>query len=76
MQVLACTHNSSDCSETIVCRCLQISESTVADAIAISGLTSVKEICRETGAGGGCTACHARLRSMLRHAQEPMPTAD
>jgi bacterioferritin-associated ferredoxin len=75
MQVLACTHTSSDCPETIICRCLQISEGTVADAIAICGLSSVKEVCRETGAGGGCTACHARLREMLRKVQEPVATA-
>lgn len=66
MQILARTHSDVDCSETIICHCLEISESTVADAVAICGLASVKEICRETGAGSGCTACHARLKEMLR----------
>jgi NAD(P)H-nitrite reductase large subunit len=73
MQILSRTHSESDCSETIVCRCLQVSQSTVSDAIAICGLASVKEICRETGAGGGCTACHARLRDMLRRTRETVP---
>lgn len=73
MEILGLTHTSADCSETIVCRCLQVSESTIQDAIAIGGLTSVKQVCRETGAGGGCTACHARIREMLRRSRETAP---
>ncbi|MSR60487.1 MAG: (2Fe-2S)-binding protein [Planctomycetaceae bacterium] len=73
MQILARTHTDADCSETIVCHCLQVSESTLADAIAVCGLASVREVCRETGAGGGCTACHARLREMLRHTRQTEP---
>jgi NAD(P)H-nitrite reductase large subunit len=73
MKILAHTHSAADCSETIVCHCLEISESTVADAIAICGLTSVKEVCRETGAGAGCTACHGRLRDMLRKTNQSVP---
>lgn len=64
---------SADCSETIVCRCLGITESTVADAVAICGLSAVKEICRETGAGSGCTACHSRLRELLRNSNRAVP---
>jgi bacterioferritin-associated ferredoxin len=73
MQILARTHTDADCSETIVCHCLQVSESTLTDAIAVCGLASVREVCRETGAGGGCTACHARLREMLRRSREAIP---
>jgi bacterioferritin-associated ferredoxin len=73
MQILSHTHSTSDCSETIVCHCLEVSESTVADAIAICGLTSVREVCRETGAGSGCTACHARLKELLRNSNQPVP---
>jgi NifU-like protein len=73
MQVLGRTHSSADCSETIVCRCLGISESTVADAVAVCGLATVKDVCRETGAGSGCTACHARLRDLLRKASQAVP---
>jgi bacterioferritin-associated ferredoxin len=57
----------------MICHCLEISESTVADAVAICGLTTIKEVCRETGAGGGCTACHARLKELLRKANQPVP---
>jgi bacterioferritin-associated ferredoxin len=70
MQILERTHTPADCSETIVCHCLQVSESTLADAIAVCGVSTVRELCQETGAGGGCTACHARLRDLLRKTRE------
>ncbi len=73
MQVLSRTHSSADCSETIICHCLGISENTVTDAVAVCGLATVKEVCRETGAGSGCTACHARLRELLRKANQTVP---
>jgi len=74
MQILSRTHTDTDSADTIVCHCLQVSESTLNDAIAVCGLATVREVCRETGAGGGCTACHARLREMLRHACQAVPT--
>jgi bacterioferritin-associated ferredoxin len=73
MQILSRTHTAEDCSETIVCHCLQVSENTLADAIAVCGASTVKELCRETGAGGGCTACHARLRELMRKTRESVP---
>jgi len=73
MQILARTHVEGDCDESIVCRCLAVSESTVADAIAVCGLATIREICRETGAGGGCTACHARLKVLLRKTNQAAP---
>jgi len=73
MQILSRTHTQADCSETIICHCLGISESTVADAVAVCGLASVKDVCRETGAGSGCTACHARLRELLRKSNQTVP---
>jgi NAD(P)H-nitrite reductase large subunit len=73
MQILAQTHSPTDSTESIVCRCLEISETTVADAIAVCGLSTVREICRETGAGGGCTACHARLKELLRKTSQSTP---
>ena len=70
MQFLSRPQPEHDGTETIVCHCLQVSESAVADAIAVCGLASVREVCRETGAGGGCTACHARLKEMLQHTRQ------
>jgi bacterioferritin-associated ferredoxin len=73
MHVLERTRDTTDCSESIACHCLGISESTVADAVAICGLSTIKDVCRETGAGSGCTACHARLRELLRKSNQAVP---
>jgi bacterioferritin-associated ferredoxin len=42
-----------------------VTESEVAEAVTSHGLRSVKDICRHTGAGDGCTACHAHLRAIV-----------
>lgn len=55
----------SDCPARIVCRCLQVTEATIADTIERLELRTVKDIRRHTGAGGGCTCCHAELRELL-----------
>lgn len=73
MQILSRTHTAADCSESIVCHCLGISESMVADAVAVCGIATVKDVCRETGAGSGCTACHAGLRELLRKSSQSVP---
>ncbi|MFN0055789.1 MAG: bacterioferritin-associated ferredoxin [Planctomycetales bacterium] len=70
MQVLCRTHTEADDCESIVCHCLKVSESTLVEAIAICGAASVRELCHQTGAGGGCTACHSRLRELIREAQQ------
>ena len=49
-----------------VCHCLQVTEDAVAEAVSLFGLTTLKEIRTATGAGDGCTACHRRLRLVLR----------
>jgi bacterioferritin-associated ferredoxin len=73
MQDLHQTPVETESSDPIVCHCLQVSESTLSDAIAVSGITTMKELCRETGAGGGCTACHRRLRELLQKTQQSVP---
>lgn len=51
--------------DRILCHCLQIKESTVADDVAIYGSRCVKDVIRSCGAGGGCNACHARIRQVI-----------
>jgi bacterioferritin-associated ferredoxin len=53
-------------SEPIACRCLGVTEATVVGAIVALGLSSVREVREQTGAGDGCTCCHGRLRQLLR----------
>ena len=57
----------SGCPLRVVCRCLQVTESEVVEAVTAHDLRSVKDICHHTGAGDGCTACHAHLRAILEH---------
>jgi bacterioferritin-associated ferredoxin len=58
-----------DCPGRIVCRCLQVTEEAVQDAIATFALTTLKQVREVTGAGDGCTCCHKRLSLLLAQAQ-------
>jgi bacterioferritin-associated ferredoxin len=51
--------------DTILCRCLRISESSLADAVQRCPLANLQDVARETGAGSGCTACHRLIRRFL-----------
>ena len=65
--------NTSDCSSSenqacpgrLVCRCLQITEKFVIEAVNMLELRTVEDIKQFTSAGGGCTACHCELRKIL-----------
>jgi bacterioferritin-associated ferredoxin len=66
----ACASCPRDCSERLVCRCLQVTESEVVTAIHTGEVRTLRDLRRHTGAGDGCTCCHERLRQLLeRHAQ-------
>ena len=52
-------------TDRVVCNCYQVEESTIREAIDVYGASTVAEITEQTCAGGGCTACHCRLRRML-----------
>jgi len=57
--------------DPVICRCLQVRESQVVDAVTTSGCQSLCQIACATGAGSGCTACHRKLRQYFaerRHA--------
>lgn len=49
----------------MICQCLQISEAELCQALTTLDLQSVREIRAHTGAGDGCTACHATLARYL-----------
>jgi bacterioferritin-associated ferredoxin len=59
---IACT----DCPAKVVCHCLQVTEAAVIEAITSLDLRSLKEVRRHTGAGDGCTCCHAQIRQYLQ----------
>lgn len=67
----ACGRDSrDDCPERLVCRCLQITEAQLMGALTTLELRTLIDVRRHTGAGDGCTACHALLHELLeRHVQ-------
>src|SRR5262245_39166891 len=54
-----------DCPTRVVCRCLQITEQVLVEALTRQDVRSVRDIRRHTGAGDGCTACHRHLQRYL-----------
>lgn len=60
------THQTcDDCPDRIVCRCLQVTEAQVVRMIERLELRTVRDIRKYTGAGEGCTCCHAKLEEYL-----------
>lgn len=53
------------CPDRVVCRCLQVTEETVINAIVGLGLRTVKEVRQATEAGDGCCCCHRELHVYL-----------
>jgi bacterioferritin-associated ferredoxin len=53
------------CSEMMICTCLGITEAELCRALTTLDLKSVRDIRINTGAGDGCTACHALLHQYL-----------
>lgn len=51
--------------DKLVCRCLQVRESQLQDCATIYGMTTLQEVRQHCGAGGGCNACHRKIRDFL-----------
>ena len=56
---------STDDAGPLVCRCMQVYERELLDAMAVFDIQTLADIKRFTGAGDGCTCCHAKLRCYL-----------
>lgn|GEM_PF-1276646 len=56
---------AENAADPTLCHCLQVAKSTVVKAVQEHGARSLCEIANLTGAGGGCTACHRRIRQVL-----------
>ena len=62
------TQTLTSCStdaDRVICRCLTVHESTVAEAIDLYGAESWRDVRRLTGAGEGCTGCHCAIKELL-----------
>jgi NAD(P)H-nitrite reductase large subunit len=55
----------SQAADRMICHCLQVKQSTVADSVAIYGATCVKDVIRTCGAGGGCNSCHVKIKQLI-----------
>jgi bacterioferritin-associated ferredoxin len=64
------------CPTNVVCRCLQVTEPVLLEALATMDLKTVKEIRRLTGAGDGCNACHRVLKRYLEQHQRDYASAE
>ena len=58
----------------IVCRCLKVTGSDLREALILHDPQTVREVTHCTGAGGGCTACHARLEVILQMTNNYLPS--
>ena len=57
------------CPDKIICRCLSVTEAQVVRMIERLELRTVHDLRKYTGAGDGCTSCHAKLEEYLeKHA--------
>lgn len=54
----------------VVCRCLKVTSSDIHEAVLLHDPKTIRDLGRCTGAGSGCTACHARLAILLEQSQE------
>ena len=63
--------------DDVVCSCHQVSASTIDDAIAARGLTTVAQVANATRASTGCGGCAADVRALLaRHSSSARNTRD
>jgi NAD(P)H-nitrite reductase large subunit len=53
-------------ADEVVCHCLQVTHQELEVALACQPVFSLKEMCKQTGAGAGCTACHHQLKQLLQ----------
>jgi bacterioferritin-associated ferredoxin len=71
-----CTHeHCDDCPDKIICRCLQVTETQVIRMIERLELRTVRDLRKYTGAGDGCTCCHAKLVEYLEKHAAPVEVA-
>ena len=58
----------SGCPAKIVCRCLQVTEAALVEAINCRDLRTLRDVLQHTSAGDGCTCCHTEIRQILAQA--------
>ncbi len=65
MNTVCTPERHAECQDRLVCRCLQVTEGALVEAVTTLGLRTLTDVRRCTGAGDGCTACHRLLKKYL-----------
>lgn len=57
--------------DTVVCRCLGVTVAEIKTAASLIEKPTAGCVMSLTGAGGGCTACHRRIRGLMANQCPP-----
>lgn len=61
-------------NDEIICKCHQVSESTIRSCIEAKNLTTVEQVTKVCEAGGGCHSCHILIDLFIdEHQQKNTP---
>ena len=52
-------------ADDLICKCLQVKESTIREAIARDNLETIEQVTDACEAGGGCHSCHILIQLFL-----------
>jgi bacterioferritin-associated ferredoxin len=63
------------CRGRIVCRCLQVTETELSDALATDEVRTLHDVRRLTGAGTGCMSCHRMIKEYLARERYASPSS-
>jgi bacterioferritin-associated ferredoxin len=63
-------HAANSHADRTLCRCLNVAESQVRDAIAVFNCETVREVSSVTAAGSGCNACHCQIRQLITESRQ------
>jgi NAD(P)H-nitrite reductase large subunit len=55
----------STTADPVICHGLQVRASQMSDCVSVYGMETVADVKAHCGAGGGCTACHRRIRDLI-----------
>ena len=58
-------------TDPVVCHCLHVTEMEIRGAVSTGAVETLRSVMECTGAGSGCTACHQRIRELLRERLSP-----
>jgi NifU-like protein len=58
----------------VVCQCFGVTDKLIEKVVREHGLRTVEEVTNYTKAGGGCGACHGRIREIIAAVHEQQPS--